>query len=179
VSGTATLTIEHSDGDDDIWIYLPALHKTRRLVSFNKRDSYVGTDFSYGDVIGYKVGEWRHALVGTETVDGSGCYKIESLPANRDVLQQNGYSKRVSWIRVDNFVQVKGEFYDTASVLLKTMSAAQVQLVDADRGRWQPMWLEMRNVQSGHRTEIVLEHFRANVGISSDMFKVRTLEREQ
>src|SRR5262245_30239495 len=58
VKGTATLMIEHSDGDDDIWIYLPALHKVRRLVANNKKDSFVGTDFSYSDIIGHRVDDW-------------------------------------------------------------------------------------------------------------------------
>src|SRR6266481_593217 len=41
VKGTATLLVEHSDGEDDIWIYLPALHGVRRLVSNNKKDTFV------------------------------------------------------------------------------------------------------------------------------------------
>ena len=179
VNGMATLTIENSNGNDDIWIYLPALHKTRRLVSSNKRDSYVGTDFSYGDVIGHKVAEWKHTLVGMEDVDGSACYKIESVPVSSDISEESGYAKRMSWIRADNFIQIKGEFYDTTGALLKTMSATQVQLVDSDRGRWQAMQFEMRNVQIGHRTECVLENFRANRGIASENFNVRSLERGQ
>ena len=52
VKGTVTLLIEQSDRDDDMWVFLPALKKVRRLVSSNKKESYIGTDFSYGDVIG-------------------------------------------------------------------------------------------------------------------------------
>lgn len=63
VRGTKTLLIEHSSADDDIWIYLPAMKKVRRLVASNKKDSFVGTDFSYGDVIGHKVEDWNHTLM--------------------------------------------------------------------------------------------------------------------
>src|SRR2546423_9149621 len=66
VRGTKTLLIEHSGKDDDIWIYLPALKKVRRLVSSNKKDSFVGTDFTYEDVIGQKVEDWNHSLVKEE-----------------------------------------------------------------------------------------------------------------
>src|SRR5687767_3988297 len=38
VRGTGFLQVEHSEGDDDLWIYLPALKKSRRLVANNKRD---------------------------------------------------------------------------------------------------------------------------------------------
>src|SRR5262249_37253610 len=46
VEGTATLMVEHAAGEDDIWIYLPALRKVRRIVASNKKESFVGTDFS-------------------------------------------------------------------------------------------------------------------------------------
>ena len=46
VQGTGYLQIQHHEGDDDMWIYLPALKKVRRLVANNKKDSFVGSDFS-------------------------------------------------------------------------------------------------------------------------------------
>ena len=47
-----------------MWIYLPALRKVRRLVASNKKDSFAGTDFSYGDVIGHAVEAWKHKITG-------------------------------------------------------------------------------------------------------------------
>jgi hypothetical protein len=94
VRGTKTLLIEHSAADDDIWIYLPAMKKVRRLVSSNKKDSFVGTDFSYGDVIGHKVEDWNHRLLRQEKVDGRDCYVVESNPRRPEVADNTGYSKR-------------------------------------------------------------------------------------
>jgi predicted RND superfamily exporter protein/outer membrane lipoprotein-sorting protein len=178
VKGTVTLMIEHSDRDDDMWVYLPALKKVRRLVSSNKKDSFVGTDFSYGDVIGHKVEEWEHRLIREEAVDGQPCYVIESVPKNESVKSSSGYSKRLSWIRKDNFVAIKGEFWDQAGQLLKSFIAADVQLVDPARGRWQPMRLESANLQTGHRTVIRVENFKANQGVRDDFFTTRYMERE-
>ena len=108
VKGTVSLLIEHSEKDDDIWIYLPSMKKVRRLVSSNKKDSFVGTDFSYGDVIGHKVKEWNHKLLKEEEVDGKPCWVIESTPRDATIKANTGYAKRVSWIQQDNFVTVKG-----------------------------------------------------------------------
>jgi predicted RND superfamily exporter protein len=179
VRSTATLTIENSDRDDDIWIYLPALKKTRRLLASNKKDSFVGTDFSYGDIIGFKVGEWRHSILREEAVDGAPCFVVESLPGSPEIEENSGYSKRLNWIRKDNFVAVKGEFYDTAGRLLKTVAAADLHEVDPAKGRWQAMRLEARNVQTGHSTTIELQNFKANQGLSAQQFAARELEREQ
>ncbi|MBI3625094.1 MAG: outer membrane lipoprotein-sorting protein [Candidatus Rokubacteria bacterium] len=178
IKGTVTLLIEHSDRDDDIWIYLPALKKVRRLVASNKKDSFVGTDFSYGDVIGHKVEEWQHRLLREELLDGQPCYVIESLPRTDAVKSNSGYSKRQSWIRKDNDVTVKAEFWDLAGQPLKTLTAADVQLVDPARRKWQPMRLEMSHLQTGHRTIIQFENFKANQQIKDDFFTTRYMERE-
>ena len=103
VKGTVSLLVEHSDKDDDIWIFLPSVKKVRRLISSNKKDSFVGTDFSYGDVIGHKVKEWTHNLLKEEDADGKPCYVIESLPKDSTIKANTGYSKRVTWIQKDNF----------------------------------------------------------------------------
>jgi predicted RND superfamily exporter protein/outer membrane lipoprotein-sorting protein len=179
VRGTATLTIENSEGDDDIWIYLPALKKTRRLLASNKKDSFVGTDFSYGDIIGFKVKEWRHTILREEAVDGTPCFVVESQPASPEVQENSGYSKRVQWIRKDNFVAVKGDLYDTAGRLLRTITASDLREVDPSKGRWQAMRLEARNAQTGHTTTIAIENFKANLGLSTQLFAARELEREQ
>lgn len=178
IRGTAVLLIEHSDRDDDIWVYLPALKKVRRVVAASKKDSFVGTDFSYGDVIGHRVEDWEHRLVGAELVGGQACYVIESVPRSAAVKATSGYSKRRSWVRKDNFVMVRGEYWDPAGQPLKTISAGDIQLVDPARQKWQPMRLEAVNVQTGHRTVIRYEKFRASQGVKDELFATRYLERE-
>jgi len=177
VKGTAILTIEDAAGDDDIWVYLPALRKVRRLVASNKRDSYAGTDFSYGDIIGHRVDEWTHRLLREENVDGQPCYVIESLPVNEAVQTRSGYSRRLSWIRRDNFVAIREEFRDPAGQPLKIFRGFDVQLVDPGRGRWQAMRMEATNLHTGHRTTIRLENFKVNQQIADEFFTTRHLER--
>jgi hypothetical protein len=41
------------------------------------------------------------------------------------------------------------------------------------------MHLEAHSAENGHFTVISLENFKANQGLSADMFNVRELEREQ
>lgn len=179
IKGTVTLLVEHSDKDDDIWVYLPALKKVRRLVSSNKKDSFVGTDFSYGDVIGYKVAEWEHRLLPDETIDGHACYVIESTPKSDTVKGNSGYSKRKTWIAKESFVALQGEIWDLSGQPLKTFAAADVKAVDPARGRWQPMRLEAKNTQTGHKTVIRFEGFKANQGVKDEFFTTRYMESER
>jgi uncharacterized protein len=176
IRGTKTLLIEHSNAEDDMWIYLPAMKKVRRLVASNKKNSFVGTDFSYGDVIGYKVEEWNHELVREENVAGRDCYVIESTPSTPQIAANTGYSKRVAWIDKQSFVALRAEIYDLNGQLLKKLTDEDVQKVDSNNNRYQPMKLTAENVQTGHKTIIEFKNFKANVGIGDDVFTARYLD---
>ncbi|MCK4739413.1 MAG: outer membrane lipoprotein-sorting protein, partial [Deltaproteobacteria bacterium] len=49
VKGTAFLTFSHKSGDDDQWLYLPALKRVKRISSSNKSGSFMGSEFAYED----------------------------------------------------------------------------------------------------------------------------------
>ncbi len=177
VKGTKTLLIEHSKGDDDIWIYLPAMKKVRRLVSSNKKDSFVGTDFSYGDVIGHKVEDWNHKILREEKIDGRDTWVIESTPKSPEVAENTGYSKRLSWVDKESRITLKGESFDTQGQAFKQFSAKNVQKVDEKNNKWQPMILEAKNLQTGTRTVLEFSDYKANVGVKDEIFTSRSLEK--
>ena len=178
VKDTVTLMIENSAKDDDIWVYLPALKKVRRLVASNKKDSFVGTDFSYADVIGYKVSEWNYKLLREDTLDGQPVYVVEALPRSASVRSDTGYGRRTDWIRKDNLMTVKSELLDTAEQPLKTIVFSDLRLVDAGRGKWQAMQMEASNVQTGHRTTIRIDNFKANQNVKDELFTPRYMESQ-
>lgn len=178
VKGTVSLLIEHSDSDDDIWIYLPALKKVRRLVSSNKKDSFVGTDFSYGDVIGHKAAEWNYKLLREESADDAPCYVIEATPKSDAVRDNSGYAKRVLWIRKDNFFAIKGDLWDEAGEPVKTFHMTELQEVDPARHKWQAMRLEAKNLQTGHQTVIHFENLKVNQKVRDEFFTTRYMEKE-
>ena len=178
VKGTVSLLVEHSDKDDDIWIYLPSVKKVRRLISSNKKDSFVGTDFSYGDVIGHKVKEWSHTIVKEEDVDGKPCYVIESIPKDATIKTNTGYSKRIGWIQKDNLVTVKAISYDEAGELLKEAKYSHWKEVDTVKHKWQAGILEAKNLQTGHSTVITIDQFKVNNGVKDDLFTTRYMEQQ-
>ena len=177
IKGTSFLQVEHIDGDDDLWIYLPALKKSRRLVANNKKDSFVGSDFSYGDISLPKVDQYRHTLLKTETIDGVACFVVESVPANDAVRGNSGYSRKVTWVRSDNFVETRVDYYDLAGRLWKTQTVSRPQLVEPQKGRWFPLVREMVNHQSGHRTVITATRLVSDIAVPDETFTTRYIER--
>lgn len=179
VAGMATLTVEETGSDDKIWVYLPSMRKTRRIQASDKNKPFLGTDFSYGDVMGFRVEEWTYGAVTNEMVDGKACYRIDAKPANGDVASSSGYSLRRMWIDKTSFVALKVETYDAGGKLLKRLIASDVKLMDPALKRYQPMLLSAENVQTGHRTEIRFTQFKANVGIAEKDLTVEALEMRQ
>lgn len=179
VQGTGYLQVQHYQSDDDMWIYLPALKKVRRLVANNKRDSFVGSDFSYGDILLPVVDTYRHQLLRREMIDGEECYVVESTPANEQIKKDYGYSKWVVWVRTSNFMEKKAEYYDGSGRLLKTQVVPAVKEVDTKGHKWWALRREVINHQTGHRTELAFDLLDASQSVPDDFFTTRYLEREK
>jgi outer membrane lipoprotein-sorting protein len=178
IKGTAFLQVEHIDADDDEWIYLPALGKSRRLVANNKKDSFVGSDFSYGDISLPRVDLYEHRLIGSQTIDGVECYQVESTPKAEPTKSNSGYSRKVTWLRKDNFLETKVEYYDLSARLLKTQIVTQPKLLESEQQRWFALHREMTNAQTGHKTVLNFDEVEAGSAPPDEQFTTRYLERE-
>jgi len=106
------------------------------------------------------------------------CYVIESIPVNDTIKANSGYSRKVSWIRADNFFEQKVDYYDLGGRLLKTQQVDRLQKVDPEKERWFALHREMINHQTGHRTVIEAENVDAKPAIGDDLFTTRYIERE-
>jgi hypothetical protein len=68
------------------------------------------------------------------------------------------------WIDKNNFTALKTDYWDETGQLLKSIHASDVRLVDVDRAKWQFMQLDAENHQSGHKTVLHFDDYRANQG---------------
>lgn len=178
IKGTGFLQLENSAGNDDIWVYLPALGKTRRLAANNKRDSFFGTDFSYGDVLLPPVDHYEHRWLRTESINGVACHVIESRPKEQSTRDDTGYSRRVTWMNPVHHVEAKVEYYDTSDRLLKTQTIGEVREMEPQKGRWLALRREMVNHQTGHKTLYVFEQVSFQPDLTDGDFSVRKLEAQ-
>ncbi|MBC7984987.1 MAG: outer membrane lipoprotein-sorting protein, partial [Candidatus Obscuribacterales bacterium] len=159
IRGTGFLQVENSAADDDIWVYLPGLKKTRRLAANNKRDSFFGTDFSNGDILLPVVDKYRHELLRNVSIDGNDCYVIESTPSDDKTREDTGYSRRVTWVDAKSYVERRVEYYDLNNKLLKTQLTADIREVEPNKQRWMPMSREMTNHLTSHKTLYRFDRF--------------------
>lgn len=173
VAGTGFLTWDYDQigKDDDKWLYLPAMKKTRRISgSSAKKDYFMGTDFTYDDMGSRNVDEDDHELLREESVDGFDCWVVESVSKDaRDI-----YSKKVSWIRKGCLVAQKVDYYDHQGHLHRELRVSGIKLVD---GLWTVGELHMTNVQVHHQTLLSFENPQYNTGLTEASFTVAKLEK--
>jgi hypothetical protein len=166
IRGAATLTVERQGGDDDLWIYLPALRTVRRLVSSNKRDAWLGSEFSLGDIVGHKVDDWQHAISGEETLAGAPCWRIESLPARPQVAADTGYSRRMNWIRQSDSATVRMEAFGLSGGLLKRIEFNDLTTFPAAPAKRQAMTIVVR-AETGAVSTMRFTNFAANTLVAA------------
>ena len=177
VKGTGFLVIEHSDRDDDMWLYLPTLRKSRRKLASSKKDSFLGTEFSYGDITGPSVSEYNYRMKEEKENEQTACHVIEAVPATEDILSDYGYSKRIDYIRKDNFTRMKAIFFDKYGKLLKTLSCFDPVEVDPENHKWFVKQREMVNHKNGRKTVLKMDKIQVNIGIREKQFTLRYLEK--
>ena len=163
-------TYDDPDKSDDQWIYLPALKKVKRISSDSKSDYFMGSDFTYDDLGDRKLDDDTHTLLREETIDGIDYYVVESIPKDEDYM----YSKTVTWIRKDNFIGLKKEFYDEDGELLKILKIKKFEEIS---GFLVITNSEMENVQKTHRTIMKLDNIQINTGIPASKFTERMMMR--
>ena len=170
VRGTTLLTHENHAGDDDQWLYLPALRRSRRIGSSNKASSFVGSELAYEDLAPNEVTKQQYKYLREETLDGVRVWVIESAPRFKD----SGYSRRELFVRQDNHQTARVNHYDRKGQLLKVARwDGWWKVMDK---RWRARSFRMENVQSGKSTILEVIDVKLGNGYSPSDFSARALE---
>lgn len=177
VKGTGFLTYDYKDKDDDMWLFMPALRKTRRIVSSEKAKSFMGSEFSYADISPPNLDDFVFKTLGEKEVEGLLCWEIEMVPIDEDVADAIGFSKRISFIAKKDYVIRKSVYYDLDGELLKELTVGEVKELDPENKKFRPMLMLMVNKQNGRRSILKIEEIQFNPDVKDEYFTTRYLER--
>ncbi len=160
--------------DEDTWLYLPALGRSRRIAGHAKKGDFMGSDLSFDDMeqlgmTGFSA-KFAPKLLGFEVLEDAETYVIELAPLASD----SDYSMLVMWVDRIRFLPRKIEYMDADGKLLKILRNESIREID---GRWVASALEMQNVQQGTKTILNVSDVKFDVDISDTNFTVRNLER--
>lgn len=162
--GIAYLMSSAGSGEPTEWLYVPYVQRTRKLVPAENYQSFMDTDFTYGD-LGLLPTDTKNTLLGTEQMDGKKTYKVESIPGS--TVKQWYYSRTVTWIDAETLLPVRREFYSPAGDLFKTETIGSVTRVD---GIPTPLSTTITNVGTNTSTTLVVNSVTYDANVPDTLF---------
>ena len=175
VKGTAILIYDHENAADDMWIYMPALRKTRRIVSTEKGKNFMGSEFTNADMSKPNMNDFQYKILGSETFEGKTCWKIESACNNETVASENGFSRKVSYIEEGSYLCHKVEFFDLQGKLHKIQFIRQYKKQAS--GKYFAYEMEMRNELNGRKSFMIIDKFQTGSTLPESAFTAAMLEK--
>jgi hypothetical protein len=153
VKGIGILVFDYASKADDMWIFMPAMHKTRRILSSQGTQAFMGSEFTFSDLNIPPLDQFTYSIQKEEAcADGDTCWAIDVLPKSKAVSEADGYAKKTYWVSKTKFVVVRGLFYAPDGKLLKELIAHDIKLVDAKHKRYRSLHMEMVNQQNHRRS---------------------------
>ncbi len=178
VKGTGFLTFDYEQKDDDMWLFLPALRKTRRIISSEKSKSFMGSEFSYNDMNIPNLDDFTYARKADASVDGVACFVIETRPRNKKVASDNGFSRKLSYIGKTDYVTRKAMQWDLGGALHKEIKATKVKRFGTDTKIFRATFMEVVNKKNRRRSTLEIKKLVVTKDAKDEYFTIRYLERQ-
>ncbi len=176
-TGFLTYDYDEPERDDDQWLYLPALNRTKRIASSDKSGSFMGSDFSYADMTDRPLDHYQYTLMKETEVEGRPVWQIEAVPITEHEKDETGYIKSVLFVRKDNYVVVRAVSWVKKGKRLKYFDVKKLEKID---GIWVETEMHMttkKGKKTLHKTVLRAKNVRFNQDLAPDLFTVRQLEK--
>ena len=158
---------------DELWIYSPDTDRTIRISGHMLRQSVMGSDLSYEDMMEQrKLTDIYDATVKDESIiNGRKSYELELIAKIPDVA----YYKRRLWVDAERFVPLKEELYAKSGQLLKRTTLTDIKQI---QGRWFPTVIVYKDIlKEGEGTEFRITSIKFNQTIPEYVFTKAALKK--
>jgi len=159
---------------DKLWTYSPQTDRVIQISGHMLRQSVMGSDMSYNDMMEDRPMEelYKATLEGSVMIDGRSHW-IMVLEARVKGLS---YPKRRAWIDKEYLLPTKEELYAKSGKLLKTSTMEGIKKI---QGRWFPSRFVFKNElkRNSKGTEWVIDDIRFDVDIPDSRFSKSKLRK--
>lgn len=164
------MTYKYPARDDDRWMFIPAINMVKRIAAQDRRSSFVGSDFTYEDVSGRDLEDDTHAVEREEKIGNRDCYVVKSTPKGAGT----DFGHKLTWVDKASFLPLKEEQYDKKGTRYKLFTADEVKDI---QGIPTVVKRSMKNLQTGHRSEVAYLNTGYDLGIEDSLFSERFLRQ--
>jgi hypothetical protein len=174
VRGTAMLIVDNKDAQDEMWIYLPALKRTRRIVSTEKGKSFMSSEFSNADMASgsntdFKI---RHLPESGK----NDVWVIENVPVSEEKADEYGFSRKVTFLDKGSLKTKKIDFYNFDDELFKTIEILATRPLEGKEGYVMTDMLA-RNYLNGRSSRVKFDQVNTSATIPDNTFIADNLSR--
>jgi len=166
--GTKMLKLENQ-----LWIYSPSTDRTIQISGHMLRQSVMGSDLSYEDMMDDRklTDVYAAKISGNEVIDGRETYILDLTAKVTDVA----YNSRKMWIDSERYVPLKEELFAKSGQLLKRTTLSDVRQID---GRWFPEKVVYKDMlKQGDGTEFKITSIKFNQKIPEYIFTKAALKQ--
>ena len=159
--------------DDRLWIYSPSTDRTIQLSGHLLRQSLMGSDLSYEDMMEEKKLSLIYSvnIIGEELINNRKAWKMELIAKVSNV----SYYKRLSWIDKEKYVPLKEDLFAKSGELLKTTLFTDIKKIN---GRWYPTKINYKDVlKTGQGTDFVILEIAFDKSIPDNYFSKSILKK--
>ncbi len=149
---------------EQLYLYVPAVRRVRRLEVEMRKESFLGSDFNFEDLGFEDLSTSMHELKGEVERGGGTHYEVESVPAG-DWM----YQKIVRYIDKESYLPVETHYFCWGVGLCKVRKIEHVEQIGAYES---PSVITMEDVLNKQTTRLVVRKAEFDVGLSDDLFKV-------
>lgn len=159
--------------DNQLWIFSPESDRTIQIAGHLLRQSVMGSDMSYEDMMtDKKLSEsYRAEVTGVETIDGRKCWVLKLTATNAELA----YQGRKLWVDQERNIPVKEELFAKSGTLLKRTELSNVERIN---NRWFPKKIVFKDMlKDGDGTEFIISEIQFNVSIPDYIFSKASLKK--
>ncbi len=158
---------------DQLWIYLPSTDRTIKISGHMMRQSVMGSDLSYEDMMEdqdlQKI--YDAQVAAEEVILERPCWVLELTSKGGDIA----YHSRKIWVDKERFVSLREDRFARSGKLLKTFEVKEISRI---QNRWVPTRMVFKDVlKSGKGTEFILESIEFNAAIPEHVFTKASLRK--
>jgi len=155
VEGVALLTWQNENADDDQFLYLPSMGRDiKRIAKGGKRNYFMGTDFTFEDLVSEDRDKFSFERVEDATFDGRPAFQVEVRPTDAELKRSSGYGMRRFTVLKDSFFIARIEFFDRRERFIKRQVALDYGPVEGREPMWRAATLVMENEKENHKTRV-------------------------
>jgi outer membrane lipoprotein-sorting protein len=165
-AGTKMLKLE-----DQLWTYIPSTDRTIKISGHMLRQSVMGSDLSYEDMMEDPelLNLYDANVIEEETYLDRPCWILE-LTAK---VEEISYHSRKIWVDKERYVSLKEERFARSGKLLKVFEVKEVRSI---QDRWVPVHMVFKDaLKSGKGTEYFIESIEFNADIPEALFTKASL----